>query len=199
MTLAAGGRALRLWMVDRRDEGGARCLGHRELHRRLERGPMQGCRLGYAIDHRRQGEGLMFERSRARSSISSGPCGCIASRPGQPARERRSARLLRPAGIFAVRYSRDYLYIGGRVARPRPQRADQSRADHAVAHVDDDGRRPTTTTTTTTTRVLLIDDQRLVASAVRRLLAVDASIELEHCQDPNVALAKGAGVPRPPW
>ena len=38
--------------------------------------------------------------------------------------------------------------------------------------------------------VLLVDDQRIVAEAVKRMLAAEADIELHWCGDPNEALAR---------
>ena len=44
-------------------------------------------------------------------------------------------------------------------------------------------------------RVLLVDDQRIVAEAVRRMLAGQGDIELQHVSDPAEALAAALAAP----
>jgi two-component system, chemotaxis family, response regulator WspR len=47
----------------------------------------------------------------------------------------------------------------------------------------------------TTVRVLLVDDQRIIAEAVRRMLASESDIALRHVIDPAEALAVALGEP----
>jgi len=108
---AAAGRALRLWMVAREDEAGA-VLGTVSFTA-IERGPLQGCRLGYAIDHRHQGQGLMAEALRSAIAHAFGPLKLHRIEAGHLPENHRSARLLRRLGFVPFGYSRDYLYIAG--------------------------------------------------------------------------------------
>src|SRR5262249_4863142 len=42
--------------------------------------------------------------------------------------------------------------------------------------------------------VLLVDDQPIVAAAVRRMLAGESDIRVQHCQDPAQALGTAAAL-----
>lgn len=79
----------------------------------IARGPFLSCSLGYAVDHRFEGQGVMFEALTA----------CLdhifdverlhrVSAGYLPINE-RSGRLLRRLGFVVEGYSRDYLFIDG--------------------------------------------------------------------------------------
>lgn len=77
------------------------------------RGPHQSCTLGYNIDHRHQGRGLMKEGLRAAIDLAFGRLGFHRLSANYMPVNERSGRLLRSLGFSVEGYARDYLFIAG--------------------------------------------------------------------------------------
>lgn len=106
-------------------------LGHANLSQFI-RGPFQCCMLGYALDHRCEGQGLMFEALTATIAFAFGPLELHRIQANHLPTNERSGRLLRRLGFVVEGYARDYLFIEDRWAdhvltaltspRPKPPR-----------------------------------------------------------------------------
>jgi ribosomal-protein-alanine N-acetyltransferase len=77
------------------------------------RGPFQACLLGYGLDHRRQGEGLMTEGLGAAIDYVFGPLRMHRIMANYVPTNERSAGVLRRLGFVHEGYARDYLFIAG--------------------------------------------------------------------------------------
>jgi ribosomal-protein-alanine N-acetyltransferase len=77
------------------------------------RGPHQSCNLGYNIDHRHQGKGLMKEALGAAIELAFGRLAFHRLSANYMPVNERSGRLLRSLGFVVEGYARDYLYIAG--------------------------------------------------------------------------------------
>jgi ribosomal-protein-alanine N-acetyltransferase len=77
------------------------------------RGPLQGCVLGYSIDGRFEGRGLMSEALEAAIAHVFDVVGLHRIAANHLPENLRSARLLRRLGFVVEGYARDYLWIDG--------------------------------------------------------------------------------------
>ncbi len=104
-------RSCRLQLLDARDPEGP-VLGHISFTE-VVRGPLQACNLGYNIDHRFEGRGLMREGLCAAIDFAFGRLGLHRLSANYMPINDRSGRLLRSLGFAVEGYARDYLYIAG--------------------------------------------------------------------------------------
>jgi [ribosomal protein S5]-alanine N-acetyltransferase len=79
----------------------------------LVRGPFQSCFLGYNLDHRHQGRGLMTEALEAAIRHVFERLGLHRIAANYMPSNARSAALLRRLGFVVEGYARDYLFIDG--------------------------------------------------------------------------------------
>jgi ribosomal-protein-alanine N-acetyltransferase len=77
------------------------------------RGPHQSADLGYSIDHRHQGRGLMQEGLRAALAFAFGHLAFHRIAASYMPVNERSGRLLRKLGFTVEGYARDYLFLNG--------------------------------------------------------------------------------------
>ena len=78
------------------------------------RGVFQACHLGYSIDHRYQGQGLMSEALRKAIDFAFEQLQLHRIMANYMPRNERSGRLLRKLGFTPEGYARDYLKIAGK-------------------------------------------------------------------------------------
>ena len=78
------------------------------------RGPFQACHLGYSLDARAQGRGLMTEALRLAIAHAFGPLNFHRIMANYVPRNGRSARVLRRLGFRVEGRARAYLLIAGR-------------------------------------------------------------------------------------
>lgn len=78
------------------------------------RGVFQACYLGYSIDHRYQGQGLMYEALQRAITFAFEELRLHRVMANYIPRNERSARLLRKLGFVPEGYARDYLKIAGK-------------------------------------------------------------------------------------
>ena len=104
-------RAVRLYLVDRDDEGGD-ILGALNFTQ-ISRGGFQSCTLGYALAHRAEGKGLMQEALRAAIDFVWQELQLHRIQANYMPTNARSGRLLRRLGFVVEGYARDYLLIDG--------------------------------------------------------------------------------------
>jgi [ribosomal protein S5]-alanine N-acetyltransferase len=79
----------------------------------LVRGPFQSCCVGYNIDHRQQGKGLMTEALEAAIQFVFERLGLHRVSANYMPSNARSAALLRRLGFVVEGYAREYLFIDG--------------------------------------------------------------------------------------
>ena len=77
------------------------------------RGQFQACYLGYALDYRRQGQGLMREALQSAIAYMFDAQRLHRIMANYMPINERSGRLLRGLGFQVEGYARDYLYVGG--------------------------------------------------------------------------------------
>jgi ribosomal-protein-alanine N-acetyltransferase len=77
------------------------------------RGPHQSTNLGYSIDHRFEGKGLMIEGLRAAIDFAFGRLAFHRVAANYMPVNERSGRVLRKLGFSIEGYARDYLYLDG--------------------------------------------------------------------------------------
>ncbi|MBD0326593.1 MAG: ribosomal protein S5-alanine N-acetyltransferase [Pyrinomonadaceae bacterium] len=77
------------------------------------RGPFQACYLGYSIDHRDEGRGLMFEALTAATKYAFDELRLHRIMANYVPTNERSGRLLRRLGFTVEGYARDYLLVAG--------------------------------------------------------------------------------------
>jgi len=80
----------------------------------IVRGPFQACYLGYNLDRRAQGKGLMHEALGAAIDYLFSDLKLHRIMANYMPANERSARLLRRLGFTVEGYARDYLFIAGR-------------------------------------------------------------------------------------
>lgn len=108
----AEGRAIRMYLFDRHDGGGA-ILGTVNFTQ-ISRGGFQSCMLGYALARDAQGKGLMCEALRAAIDYVWDEVGLHRIQATYMPHNERSGRLLRRLGFVVEGYARDYLFIDGK-------------------------------------------------------------------------------------
>ncbi len=104
------GESLRVFLFDPREE---RVLGHASLTR-ITRGAFHAANLGYSLDRRAEGRGLMTEALRALLAHAFGPMGLHRVEANHLPSNRRSAAVLRRLGFRREGLARDYLLVDGR-------------------------------------------------------------------------------------
>ena len=80
----------------------------------IVRGTFQSCHLGYAISHRHEGQGLMFEALSLANDYMLGDMGLNRIMAGYMPHNERSGRLLKRLGFEQEGFARRYLKINGR-------------------------------------------------------------------------------------
>jgi ribosomal-protein-alanine N-acetyltransferase len=111
---ARHGRSLRLYLLPREAPAGAAPVLGTVALADIRRGPLQACVLGYSLDHRHEGRGLMTEALRAVLAHALGPLGLHRVEANHLPENLRSAAVLRRLGFAVEGYARDYLAVGGR-------------------------------------------------------------------------------------
>jgi ribosomal-protein-alanine N-acetyltransferase len=104
-------RSLRLSLFDRDRKGGP-VVGQVSFTE-LVRGPLQSCFLGYSLDHRFEGRGLMQEALAGAVQFVFERLALHRISANYMPSNTRSAALLRKLGFVVEGYARDYLYIAG--------------------------------------------------------------------------------------
>jgi ribosomal-protein-alanine N-acetyltransferase len=99
------------WLLFAKDDG-TRVIG-RINFTQIVRGPFQSCMLGYAIDHRCQGRGLMREALEATVGYAFDVLNLHRVQANYLPRNARSGRLLARLGFATEGLARNYLYIDG--------------------------------------------------------------------------------------
>ena len=94
----------------RRDDRDGPILGHCNFSQ-FVRGPFQACYLGYSIDHRWEGKGVMTEALTASIAFVFDTLRLHRIMANYIPTNERSGRLLRRLGFAVEGYARDYLYI----------------------------------------------------------------------------------------
>lgn len=79
----------------------------------IVRGPLQQAYLGYGLDERAQGKGIMTEAVRAASAWAFEALRLHRVAANYMPSNERSAEVLRRCGFTVVGYARDYLFING--------------------------------------------------------------------------------------
>ncbi|ADO75908.1 GNAT family N-acetyltransferase [Stigmatella aurantiaca] len=80
----------------------------------IRRGPIQACELGYGLDFRYEGKGLMTEALRAACAYAFEAMGLHRIQATHLPENLRSAAVLRRLGFAVEGYARDFLLINGR-------------------------------------------------------------------------------------
>jgi [ribosomal protein S5]-alanine N-acetyltransferase len=80
----------------------------------LRRGPLQSCELGYGLDFRYEGKGMMTEALRTACAYAFEALGLHRIQATHLPENLRSAAVLRRMGFAVDGYARDYLFINGR-------------------------------------------------------------------------------------
>lgn len=102
--------SLRLVILRRGDLDGPVC-GHVNFNQ-IQRGGFQGCTLGYSLDRRCEGRGLMTEALAAAIPHVFGALRLHRIQANYVPSNERSGRVLRRLGFVVEGYARDYLFIG---------------------------------------------------------------------------------------
>ena len=105
------GRSLKLVMFDVKEPNG-RVLGECNFSNFM-RGPFHACFLGYKIDHREEGRGLMYEALTAAIAFTFDVLRMHRIMANYLPTNERSGKLLRRLGFTVEGYARDYLLIDG--------------------------------------------------------------------------------------
>jgi ribosomal-protein-alanine N-acetyltransferase len=105
------GRSLKLVMLDVNNPDG-RIIGECNFSNFM-RGPFQACFLGYKIDYREEGRGLMFEALTAAIAYTFDVMLMHRVMANYLPINERSGKLLRRLGFTVEGYARDYLLIDG--------------------------------------------------------------------------------------
>ncbi len=103
--------SMRLVVLERDDTSGP-VLGHCNFNQ-FVRGAFQACTLGYSIDGRWEGKGVMTEALGAAIAYVFGSLRFHRIQANYIPTNERSGRLLRRLGFVVEGYARDYLYIAG--------------------------------------------------------------------------------------
>jgi ribosomal-protein-alanine N-acetyltransferase len=107
----AEGVSLRLILLGK-DSLEGRVIGHCNFTN-FERAAFQGCRLGYGLDRRYEGKGLMSEALNGAIGHVFANMGIHRIAANYLPTNQRSAAVLRRLGFAIEGYARDYLMIGG--------------------------------------------------------------------------------------
>lgn len=107
----ASDQSLRL-VVQRRDDPDGPVVGHVNFNN-IVRGAFQACTLGYSLDHRHEGRGLMTEALATAIPFVFGDMRLHRIQANYIPTNERSSRVLRRAGFVVEGYARDYLFVGG--------------------------------------------------------------------------------------
>jgi len=107
----AADQSLRLALL-RRDDPEGPILGHANFNNVI-RGGLQACTLGYSLDHRHEGRGLMSEALATAIPFVFRALKLHRIQANYVPINERSGRVLRRLGFVVEGYARDYLYIGG--------------------------------------------------------------------------------------
>ncbi|HYO53929.1 GNAT family N-acetyltransferase [Archangium sp.] len=108
------GLALRLFMLPRESPlSSAPVLGSVSLTD-FRRGPLQSCEMGFGLDHRSQGQGLMSEAVRAVCDYAFGTLGLHRIQANHLPENHRSAAVLRRVGFTVEGLARELVLIEGR-------------------------------------------------------------------------------------
>lgn len=105
------GSSLRLHVL-RRDDRGDAVLGEVNLSQ-IARGPFQNAYLGYKLDHRAEGQGLMTESLRLLVAHAFGAMRLHRISANYMPENARSARVLARLGFVPEGIAKDYLFIDG--------------------------------------------------------------------------------------
>lgn len=105
------GRSLRLILALKTEPAGP-VVGSANF-RNFVWGAFRACTLGYSLDHRFQGLGLMREGLEAALAYVFGELGAHRVMAAYMPHNERSARLLRSLGFEPEGYARDYLHLDG--------------------------------------------------------------------------------------
>jgi len=103
--------SLRLAVFRRDDLDGPLC-GHVNFNQ-VQRGGFQACTLGYSLDRRCEGRGMMTEALAAAVPYVFGELRLHRIQANYIPSNERSGRVLRRLGFVVEGYARDYLFIGG--------------------------------------------------------------------------------------
>ena len=103
--------SLRLAIFRRSDLDGPVC-GHVNFNQ-IQRGGFQACTLGYSLDHRCEGRGMMTEALGAAIPYVFSELKLHRVQANYIPINERSAHVLRRLGFVFEGYARDYLFIGG--------------------------------------------------------------------------------------
>ncbi|MFY1829882.1 GNAT family N-acetyltransferase [Myxococcus fulvus] len=107
-------RSLRLLVLPRdAPPSSAPVIGNISLAH-IRRGPLQATDLGYGLDHRHEGKGLMTEALRAVCAHAFHGMGLHRIQANHLPENLRSAAVLRRLGFVVEGYARDFLEINGR-------------------------------------------------------------------------------------
>jgi [ribosomal protein S5]-alanine N-acetyltransferase len=104
-------QSLRLTLTVRHDPEGP-ILGHCNFNQ-FVRGAFQACILGYSLDHRFVGQGIMTEALKGAIAYVFGTLGFHRIMANHLPTNERSGRLLRRLGFIPEGYARDYVFING--------------------------------------------------------------------------------------
>ncbi|MGZ3459404.1 MAG: GNAT family N-acetyltransferase, partial [Archangium sp.] len=108
------GLALRLFLLPRETPlTSAPVLGSVSLTD-VRRGPLQSCELGFGLDHRHLGQGLMSEAVRALCDYAFGPLALHRIQANHLPENHRSAAVLRRVGFRVEGLARELVLIEGR-------------------------------------------------------------------------------------
>ena len=77
------------------------------------RGVFQACHLGYSVDHKHQGQGIMYEALKVSTDFVFKNLKLHRIMANYMPRNERSGKLLRKLGFIVEGYARDYLKING--------------------------------------------------------------------------------------
>lgn len=106
------GRSMKLVLFEREEGAEGRVIGECNFSNFM-RGPFQACFLGYKIDYRVEGHGLMREALTAAIAYVFDELRLHRIHANYLPINERSGRLLRRLGFVVEGYARDYLLIGG--------------------------------------------------------------------------------------
>jgi [ribosomal protein S5]-alanine N-acetyltransferase len=106
------GKSLRLLVSSRPDESGP-IIGIIHFSQ-ITRGPFQASYLGYSLDHRLQGKGLMYEALTGAIKYAFKEVCLHRIMANYMPRNERSGRLLKRLGFVVEGFARDYLRLAGR-------------------------------------------------------------------------------------
>ncbi len=98
--------------IFRKDDGGGPVLGHCNFNQFM-RGAFQACFLGYSLDRRVVGKGIMTEALAGAIPYVFETAGLHRIQANYIPTNERSGKVLRRLGFVVEGYARDYLFIGG--------------------------------------------------------------------------------------